>query len=287
MPLAGHEAARLAAVAHRVRGTSHRPAIFVNGVMPRSGTNFIANALALHPAIAAFPRRLYEFPLLEIGPGARALRHEWLAHYPENDSLVEDHELFAYLVSGWLADLQGESPDRHLLFKNPHVRQLGLFRAALPNDRLVLCLRDGRDVVASALASFQHHNRFTRKSFGQLVHEWRLATEAALAFTEGGPHEHPHITIVKFEDMIADQAAEIRRLLGAIGLDPDTYPFDRLAQLPVFGSSTARASGQWRWQRLTRDATFKPVGRFADWSDRRKRAFDNLAGETLRRAGYK
>jgi protein-tyrosine sulfotransferase len=286
VPLGSHEAARLAAVANRVRGKNHCPAIFVNGVMPRSGTNFIANALALHPAIAAFPRRMYEFPLLEIGPGARALRHEWLAHYPENGSLVETHELFAYLASGWLADLQTEAPDRHLLFKNPHVRQLGLFRAALPNDRLVLCLRDGRDVVASTLASFQHHSRFTRKSFGQLVHEWRLATEAALAFAAGGPREHPHITVVRFEDMIVDQAAETRRLLGAIGLDADAYPFDRLAELPVFGSSTAQATGQWRWQRRTRDAAFKPVGRFADWSERRKRAFDNLAGETLRRAGY-
>ena len=285
-PLASNEAARLAKVAHRVRGATHRPAIFVNGVMPRSGTNFIANALALHPSIAAFPRRMYEFPLLEIGPGARALRHEWLAHYPENGSLVQEHELFAYLASGWLADLQAETPDHHLLFKSPHVRQLGLFRAALPNDRLVLCLRDGRDIVASTLASFEGHSRFTRKSFGQLVHEWRLATETVLAFAEGGPHAHPHVTLVRFEDMVADQAAEIRRVLVAIGLDPEVYPFDQLAELPVFGSSAAQRKGEWHWQRVARDASFKPVGRFADWPAARKRAFHDLADDTLRRAGY-
>ena len=285
-PLDSGEAARLAAVARRVRGSEHRPAIFVNGVLPRSGTNFIANALALHPAIAAFPRRMYEFPLLDIGPGARALRHEWLAHYPENGSLVREHELFASLASGWLADLQAEAPDRHLLFKSPHVRQLALFRAALPDDRLVICLRDGRDVVASTLASFQEHSRFTRKSFGQLVHEWRLATEAALACAEGGPSAHPHTIIVRFEDMVADQAAEIRRVLPALGLDPAVYPFDRLAKLPVFGSSAGKPDGQWRWQRFARDASFEPVGRFASWPEHRKRAFHRLAGDTLRRAGY-
>lgn len=280
------EVQRLTAVARRVRGEAYRPAIFVNGVLPRSGTNYIANALALHPAIAAFPRRLYEFPLLELGPGARALRHEWLAHYPENGSLVRDDELFAYLASAWLADLQTDTPDRHLLFKSPHLRQLSLFRATMPDDRLVICLRDGRDVVASAMSSFQEHSRFTRKSFRQLVHEWRLATEAALAFAPGGPQAHPHTVIVRYEDMVADQAGEIRRVLVALGLDLDVYPFARLEQLPVFGSSAGRSKGEWRWQQATRDAGFNPIGRYADWPDRRKRTFDHLAGNTLRRAGY-
>lgn len=285
-PLDAAEAERLAMVARRVRGADHRPTIFVNGVLPRSGTNFIANALALHPAVAAFPRRMYEFPLLDVAPGVRALRHEWLAHYPENGSLVSEHEMFAYLASGWLAALQAETPGKHLLFKSPHVRHLGLFRAALPDDRLVICLRDGRDVIASSLDSFKVNSWLTRKSFSQLVHEWRLATEAALACATGGAWAHPNTIIVRFEDMVADQEAEICRVLPAIGLDPTDYPFEQLAQLPIFGSSAGKRNGAWRWQRTTRDASFKPVGRFANWPEHRKRAFERLAGETLRRAGY-
>ncbi len=281
-----HEVARLQTIARRVRGATYRPAIFVNGVLPRSGTNFIANALALHPAIAAFPRRLYEFPLLQTAPGARALRHEWLAHFPYNASLVRDHEFFACLASGWLADLQGEAPDRHLLFKSPHLRQLALFRATLPDDRLVVCLRDGRDVVASTLDSFKDHSRSTRRSFRQLVHEWRLATEAALDCAPDGPHAHPHTVIVRYEDMVADQESEIRRILPALGLDPAAFPFAQLERLPVFGSSAAGPDGEWRWRRAERDAGFKPVGRFANWPEHRKRAFLHLAGDTLRRAGY-
>lgn len=284
-PLAGGDAARLTAIAHRVRGAGYRPAVFVNGVMPRSGTNYIANALALHPAVAAFPRDMHEFPLLDLAPGARALRHECLAHYQANAGLLQEHELFAWLASGWLADLQAEAPDRHLLFKSPHVRQLALFRAALPEDRLILCLRDGRDVVASALASFEQW-RLTRRSFRQLVHEWRLATEAVLACAPGGPLAHPHTVIVRYEAMVADQAAEIRRILPALGLDPSSYPFDRLARLPVFGSSTTAPDGSWRYRQVRRDAGFNPLRRFESWPERRKRAFQRLAGDTLRRAGY-
>ena len=278
------EVARLTTIARRARGDRYRPALFVNGVLPRSGTNYIANALALHPAVAAFPRQMYEFPLLEIAPGARALRHEWLAHYRENAAIVQEHELFAWLAGGWLADLQAGEPERHLLFKSPHVRQLALFRAALPDDRLILCLRDGRDVVASTLASFEKR-RLTR-SFRQLVHEWRLATEAVLACAPGGPQAHPYTVVVRYEAMVADQAAEIRRIMQAIGLDLAAYPFDRLADLPVFGSSGAKPNGKWRWQQVRRDAGFNPIGRFENWPDHRKRAFHHLAGDTLKRAGY-
>ncbi|HLT01456.1 MAG TPA: hypothetical protein VK001_04725, partial [Geminicoccaceae bacterium] len=43
------EAARLEAIAGAVRGADAPPAIFVHGVLPRSGTNYLADALSLHP----------------------------------------------------------------------------------------------------------------------------------------------------------------------------------------------------------------------------------------------
>lgn len=277
-------AARLATIARCVRGSDYRPAIFVHGVLPRSGTNFIANALALHRAIDAFPRGLFEFPLVELAPAARALQHEWLAHFPGNARLVEDLELLGYLASGWLAALQAEAAGRHLLVKSPHVRQIGVFRAVLPDDKLVLCLRDGRDVIASTLATFQPG--LSRKSFRQLVTEWRLATEAVLAFAPGGPLENDDTVVVRYEDMVANPRHEITRILKVLDLDPAGYCFADLDQLPVFGSSTTRDNGRQDWEPVRRDAAFNPIGRFEAWPEHRKRAFAHLAGDVLQRAGY-
>lgn len=276
--------ARLGTIGHKVRGSRYPPAIFVHGVLPRSGTNFIANALALHDAVRAFPAGLLEFPLVEIAPGAEALRHEWLAHFPANAPLVADHELLAYLASGWLAALQADAPGRQLLLKSPHVRQIGLFRAILPRDKLVLCLRDGRDVIASTLATFEPG--LLRKSFRQLVMEWRLASEAVLAFAPGGPLENRHTVVVRYEDMVERPKDEIRRILPVLGLDAGVFPFDRLARLPVYGSSTTREQGRQSWQPVRRSPSFKPIGRFENWPTHRKRLFEHLAGDTLRRAGY-
>jgi protein-tyrosine sulfotransferase len=292
--LAPETQARLAAIARRVRGPAYRPAIFVNGVLPRSGTNFIANALALHPDVAGFPRDIHEFPLLEIAPGGAALQHEWLSLYPANAALVQPFEVFGYLASGWLADLQADAPDRQLLFKSPHVRQIALFRALLPRDKLVLCLRDGRDIIASTVATFERgllgkgfrERGVMRKTFRQLVAEWRLATEAVLAFAPGGPRADRHTVVVRYEDVVQDPQGQILQILPKLGLDPARFPVDALKRLPVFGSSTSRTNGEQSWEPVKREAGFNPIGRFECWPEHRKRAFLHLAGDVLARAGY-
>lgn len=47
------------------RGSDRESAIIIHGVMPRSGTNYIAALLRLHPDLYAFPNDIYEIPLLK------------------------------------------------------------------------------------------------------------------------------------------------------------------------------------------------------------------------------
>lgn len=278
-------AQRLEEIARSVRGAEYKPAIFVHGVLPRSGTNFLANLLALHPDVASFPRRLWEFPLLHVLPGGRALQSEFLAMFPRNAEVLQPYELFALLASGWLADLQrGVGGDRHVLLKSPHVQHLFLFRHLFPRDKLVLCLRDGRDVLASAMATFR--GRLLRKSFRQLAVEWRLAADAVLEFAPGGARAHPNVTVVRYEDLIGGGEQAVRDLLEDVELDARGYPYAAAVELPVFGSSGSRERGDARWRPQPRAQDFQPVGRWSTWPERRKRAFMRLAGTTLARAGY-
>lgn len=275
---------RLATIAHEVRGRDYRPAIFVHGVLPRSGTNYLANSLALHPDVAGFPRRLWEFPLLHVVPGAQALQSEFLAMFPRNAEVMRPYELLAYLAGGWLASLQHEAGNRHVLLKSPHVQNLYIFPHLFPRDKLVLCLRDGRDVVASTFATFG--NRLLRKSFRQLVTEWKLAAEAVLSFDSGGPHAHPNVVVIRYEDLVQSPGTTVQAMLAQLALDPARYPFDALAGMPVYGSSANTASGEARWQPALRENGFNPIGRWQEWPPWRKRLFARMAGDTLLRAGY-
>jgi protein-tyrosine sulfotransferase len=283
-PLAGAEVRQLAHLALSVRGADHPPAILLHGVLPRSGTNYLANAIALHPDVAGFPRQIWEFPLVHVAPGAEALQSEFTAMFPANEAVLSKHEFLTYLASGWLAALQSEMPAKRLLMKSPHVRQIGLFPAIFPRDNLVLCLRDGRDVVASTVKTFG--TSLLRKSFRQIVTEWKLATEAALNLAEGGPNHHPNAVVIRYEDAVREPRRLIRDLLVRLDLDPASFPFDQLDRLPVFGSSTNQAEGAARWEPVRRDASFNPIGRWRDWPERRMKEFMDIAGDTLARAGY-
>lgn len=280
------EAERLRAIAASVRGPNPTPAIFVHGVLPRSGTNFLADALALHPDIAAHPGRLWEFPLLYVAPGAAALQQEFLFMYKRNREVLGRYDLLAYLASGWLATLQREAGDRHILLKSPHVQNLTLFRHIFPNDVLLLCLRDGRDIIESSMKTFQRW-RLQSKSFAEMAREWHHGTEAILTFEPGGENAYPNAKVIRYEQLVQDPETTIREVLAPTGLAADGYDFEALRALPVRGSSSLEADGDRRWVPQEKPRDFQPIGRWhAAWSGRQKNRFKAIAGATLVRAGY-
>lgn len=280
------EGQRLQAIAEAIRGPDPQPAIFVHGVLPRSGTNFLADALALHPDVHAHPGRLWEFPLLYVAPGAAALQREFLFMFKRNREVVGSYDMLAHLASGWLLALQAEVGPRRILLKSPHVQNLNLFPHVFPHDILVLCLRDGRDVVQSSFATFGRR-RLRSKGLGELAREWRYGTEAIMTFEPGGANAHPNAKVVRYEALVQDPEACMRELLAHARLDPDAYDFEALRRLPVRGSSTSASEGEGRWAPLEKPESFQPIGRWRTaWSERRKRRFKAIAGPSLIRAGY-
>jgi protein-tyrosine sulfotransferase len=285
-PLSGSEAGRLLNIAADIRGADGPPAIFIHGVLPRSGTNFLADALALHPEIHIHPGRLWEFPLLYVAPGAAALQQEFLFMFSRNRDVMGRYDFLAYLASGWLASLQKQAGAQRMLFKSPHVQSINLFRHVFPNDVLFLCLRDGRDIIQSSTQTFRCW-RPGGKSFSEVAREWRHATEAILTFEPGGENAYPRARVVRYEDLVQQPEATMRAVLDHAGLNPCAYNFAALARLPVRGSSAIRVADDRRWAPHDKPANFQPVGRWkATWSRADKGRFKAIAGRTLIEAGY-
>ncbi len=278
------EAERLARLSRNARGAGPAP-IVVLGVMPRSGTNFLHDLISLHPDVHADPGRLYEFPLLQVARGAEALMGDFVARFPRNAEVLGRRDLLAMLAGAWLGELQREAGPRRMLLKCPHVENLALAPHVYAGAKILLCLRDGRDVVDSWLGTFPRWSP-RRKTFGQLAREWRLSAEAILRFAERGPLAHPDVAVVRYEDLQGDPEPELRRVLAHAGLDAAAYDFATAAALPVRGSSRAGGSDHERWQPQARKADFNPVRRWAGWPPARLARFDRIAGDLLREAGY-
>lgn len=285
-PIDAATSARLQAIAEAVRGPDARPVVFVHGVLPRSGTNYLADILALHPDVMAHPGRLWEFPLLYVAPGAKALQREFVTMFKPNGEVTSPYDFLALTASAWMAMLQRETPDKTLVLKTPHVQNIGLFRHIFPKDKLVLCLRDGRDVVQSSLDTFKDGG-ITQKSIAELCREWAYGTDAILDHRPGGPLASPDAHVAYYEAIAANDRGKVEEILRAVGLDPAVFPFDRYEALPVRGSSRSSRQGNDRWSTPeSRSADFKSVGRWADWPESRKRVFKKIAGPALIRAGY-
>lgn len=253
-------------------------AIFVHGILPRSGSNFAANLLAMHPDLHAFPGDLWEVPTLATARASLAWRHEWLARFPENARHVSRFEPLAWTANGMMRCLQDHAPKKRLLLKSPHLKHASLFDCVFPGDKLVIILRDGRDIIASSRATFK--DRLVSKGFRQLATEWRQATELAMKLEAQG-----HL-LWRYEELVADPEGMLRRDLKKLQLDEARFPFRELNNLPVFGSSTDQREGSQRWNPSKKPRNFNPVGRGQSLGARKLRSFANIAGQTMAKAGY-
>ncbi|WP_170426005.1 sulfotransferase family protein [Ruegeria arenilitoris] len=284
-PVSQEQGQHLAELARRARGNINTP-IVVLGVMPRSGTNFVRDLMSKHLDVAADPGRLYEFPLLHAAGDAAAFTRDFLRYFPRNQEVMGKHDILAMLAGAWFRELQAQDETKHILLKCPHVQDLSLARHIFPDAKIVLCLRDGRDVVESSLKTFSRFS-LTSKNFRQLADEWRLGTEAIMTFDSvAGANANEDTMIIRYEDVVGNTHENVRKLLTHVGLAEDRYPWDQIDKMPVRGSSQSKVSDDDRWKPEAKTSDFNPVKRWASWSDARKARFDKLAGSALELAGY-
>jgi len=129
-----------------------------------------------------------------------------------------------------------------------------------------------------------------RKSFGWPYEEamlaWRQSVRRILSYLASvdGPRCH----LVRFEDLTADPTREVMGILVFLGLDPALYPFNRIDEIPVFGSSSfGRTNGERvHWRPVPKDPSFDPLARAQSWPLHRLIRFSWLAGAEQRGLGY-
>ncbi len=274
--------------------------IFILGISQRSGTNYLADLLSLHPDCGR-PSPLWEDHVLGhaelLLSYARTLCRRWSRQvagpplaaeagrrcpWPDriHESIAHLHpQLCRALGSGVVATLQSLTGRKRLVTKTPSVHNLPLFFDLFPGACLLILVRDGRAVVESGVRSFGW-------DYESAMHNWARAARTVLAFTqkEGGPPGK--YLLVRYEDLVAGGEVQVRRLLDFLGLDACAYDFAAAARLPVKGSSELKAAGEMHWRPVEKGADFDPLGRWKNWPRARHERFNWLAGTYLGQLGY-
>jgi hypothetical protein len=175
--------------------------------------------------------------------------------------------------------------DRRLLCKTPRGYNIGNFFRLFPNAKLLVLIRDGRDVVSSAVKGGRH--RFL--AYEWYAYTWAKGARQILVFSRGPGRDLRERSwkLIKYEDLVKDPEAAVRDLLPFLDIDVNTFEFNRIHNLPLMGSSFERGGkDQVNWDPVEKPKEFQPVGRWKNWNYWRKMTFKIIAGRELIQFGY-
>mgnify|MGYP001109495897 CR=1 FL=1 len=236
---------------NRPEGSPPPPVFFV--AFPRSGTTLTEQMLGAHPKLASVD----EQPLLaSVAKHAASMGRSVpqgldKLDEPQRAELERVYWAVAKQITGFDA---GSSDGAQLIDKLPlNIIQLPLVRRIFPDARVIVALRDPRDCVLSAfMQEFAPNEAMVQtakletcaRMYAEVMGLW-LAYRDRLGLA--------HIE-TRYEDLVADPEASMRRLIEFLGLPWDVAVLEgggtRVANTPSFravgGAVHTKAAGRWR-----------------------------------------
>jgi hypothetical protein len=263
--------------------------IYISGISPRSGTNYLHTLLSRHPACApvADGEDYFFFKLDFLRLFVGAVYTKWDDDW-ELKRVSTEGDLYAALGCGLTEFLATHTdPEREatsesietVLTKTPHPRNIHFFPSLFETGRLIILIRDGRAVTESSMRTFDD-------SFDSAALGWRDGARKVLRFVDEYGWRSDWHRIVKYETLVEETAGTVQSLCETTGLFPSDYPFESLEDTEVIGSSTFGKNDNVTWEPKEDDGSFDPLSRFASWEDSQHRRFEWLAGDELRALGY-
>jgi protein-tyrosine sulfotransferase len=270
-----------ATVGDQVDGNRAEP-IFIHGILPRSGTNFIWDLLLVHPDCSRGREPVNEDLFLEhsdhLTAFVTAVQSAWDPAWG-TFAIDAGTRLYESIGDGLISFLWTDRT-RRLVTKSPTVWHLDRFFAFFPSARLLILVRDGRSVVQSAMDTFGW-------DFDRACRAWSEASRTIRHFQQTQAAHADRWRLIRYEDFVDDTEAQLRAVFEFLDLDAKRYDFVAARNLPVRGSSAfGLQDGKVHWEVVPKDNTFTPKERWRSWSAAQRERFEWLAGEQLVGFGY-
>ena len=257
--------------------------IFILGIMPRSGTNYLRELICLHPACAPSRTPISEDFFLE--PSDLLLGYTWQVRkrWDPMWGVFDDElmQLFTASLGEGLISFLWKDRGRRLVAKTPSVQHIERFFTFFPWARLLILVRDGRSVVQSCMSTFGWE-------FDRAAGNWATAADEIRRFLETDRPPTERYLLVRYEDLLDDLKGTMLEVLRFTQLDDDAFDLEAASELPVRGSSAYFGSGRnsVHWEPVARGPDFDPRERWRSWSPDQLERFEWIAGRQSRYFGY-
>ncbi len=257
------------------------------GIMPRTGTNFFADILQLIDPTFSPSVVMKEDFLLEHSDVLAAWVERTYQQWKHTPSMPEPEQWKQRLSHQFGEALlrvlrEGLEPERRLLARTPGAANVERFFDFFPDAKLILLVRDGRDVVESAKATWPY------ESYEFWIRQWAVGVRSMqrLMSVAGSGLRGSSWEIVRYEDLVNKPEQVVGPMAKFLGV-ADKFDWAKFKELPIRGSSQNRDSkGNVDWKPTKEIAWFNPVGRWSKWSWIQKQQFKRLAGQEMAAIGY-
>lgn len=255
----------------------------------------MADAIACHSSISRFPGDFWEFVPFRFQEELDAYLSR--IKNPNHAPNFSPADFMPYVGEAWMQYLTQSSGEKTALFKEPSVDSFDAMFQLFPRAKVVLMVRDGRDLIESLLtAGFglpprsirnpHHWRRFLPdEDFKILCRQLKGAASKLETFLQGevAAALTRQVKMVRFEDLFSSPDNVLSDVLAWCDLPLDEFDWDAFRTMPVRGSSFLRdEDGSMNFgSGVTRSVEFNPVGRWRTWSDRRKAYYERTAGTKL------
>lgn len=252
-------------------------AIFIIGVSPRCGTNFLHKLLLLHPEISASMVKGEDFFLAEsdlLVNYSNRINDRWKSEWGNSKDKV-----LQGLGDGLIAVLAPKNQTaKYVVTKTPIPQNLDHFSSLFgERAKLILLCRKGQDICESYRKSFQP----------DLDKVLDIVQEGVQSLTAYLDKKNNKYLLVRYEDLVTNLAPEIERLLNYLNLPHEIYPLQEAKGLDVVGSSMQRTKNdRFVWKRLPKTANFNSTERAKNWSKREHYRFNWRVGKHFKQLGY-
>jgi Sulfotransferase family len=259
--------------------------VFIISPTARCGTNFLQAALAgiSRAEACRIPEDwlLYESDLLFRYADRLAERwSQWLG----SDEIEREREaLLRSLGAGILRSFTaGTSEGSWTVLKTPSVRNIWNLGRLFGDAKLILLIRDGRDVEES------WRSAFPESSIDQMRDWWIQGSRQMLDYmTRNRVEQGRTWLLVRYEDLVSTPLDTFERILAFLDIKSRSVDVDLINNLPVLGSSfVPRSTDRWKWEIAPQGEWFRPIERWRSWSTERQQEFIAIAGPELRGFGY-
>jgi protein-tyrosine sulfotransferase len=262
--------------------TQITPPVFILGILPRSGTNYLSNLLILHPDCGP-PDPIWEDFLVAHSDLLAQYSDSVTGHWDKKWGIGEEAraELDTALGQGLTSFLSRRSMGICLITKTPSVDNLDLFFRFFPQARLLILIRDGRAIIESAYYSFGWRREST-------LHALASAARTINNFDQRNRGSGARYKIVRYEDLWDAVDEQLLKLFSFLELKPDVYDFGQAHELPVKGSSgVVKDHGQaMHWNPVEKNDKFDPLSRYSHWGVFRHYRYNRVAGQHMEALGY-